>query len=183
MGVVVVKVQSCFAVPCPHLSWKKECIRNIHNYPLTFHKCMYKRNRRNRQNTGRNCGKDEIVVRVQANLLVYWKGIKTHARCNDIPCSISGLLTAHWPQLYPSDSRHAYIPSHVFCLTPVWGTENFVTLASCVRRQGQERGACDMQQSVAEFSVLGTSEHHPEEGSCRNSWSSCAEYHTRIISM
>lgn len=56
MAVVAVKVQSCFAVPCPHLSWKNECIRNIHNYPLTFHKCMYERTRR--QNTRRNCGKD-----------------------------------------------------------------------------------------------------------------------------
>jgi len=60
MGVAAVKVQSCFAVPCPHLSWKKECIRNIHNYPLTFHKGMYKRNRRNKGKI-----QEEIVGRME----------------------------------------------------------------------------------------------------------------------
>jgi hypothetical protein len=89
MGVVVAKVQSCFAVPCPHLSCKKQCIKNIHNYPLKVHKCIYKKDKKKqRQNTRRKMWEEwrshEIVVQVQKNLLIYLKGIKTHARCIDI---------------------------------------------------------------------------------------------------
>jgi len=85
VGVVEVKVQSCFAVPYPRLSWKK-CMRNICNYPATFSQvyAFFKEKEHTHGEDIRRRGTMKLWFWIHKNLSIYGNSIATQAICNNI---------------------------------------------------------------------------------------------------